>query len=92
MAHIVNKAWFVLVQRQQEDRAEELRGEGTQERSGLTNDIGQQQGQGHCDGSGTQSCALPVAAPVGFVKGEGRSGKGASRERPRRWRVNSVGG
>lgn len=66
--------------------------EGAEEGSGLTNDIGQQQGQGHGDGSGTQSCALPVAAPVRFVKSEGRSGKGASRKRPRRWRVNSIGG
>lgn len=59
--------------------------------SGLTNDIGEQQCQGHCDSSGTQSCALPVATPVRFAKSEGRSGKGTSRKRPRRWRVNSIG-
>lgn len=54
--------------------------------------IGEQQCQGDSNGSGTQGSALPVAAPVRFAKSEGRSGEGASRKRPRRWRVNSVGG
>lgn len=50
----------------------------------LTDDICEQQGQGESEERCRQGCALPVAAAVGLVEGEQRSGHTAARERPGR--------
>lgn len=50
----------------------------------LTDDICEQQGQGESEEWCRQGCALPVAAAVGLVEGEQRSGHTAARERPGR--------
>ena len=58
----------------------------------LTDDVGEQQGQGEGEQGGRQRGALPVAAAVRLVEGEQRAGDAAAGERPRRRRVHGAGG
>lgn len=50
----------------------------------LTDDVGEQQGQGEREERGRQGRTLPVAASVGLVEGEQWSGHTAAGEGPRR--------